>query len=479
MIAVQQPTAPGGSPKIMSALHVTIIGAGLGGLCLAQGLRRAGIPFDVFERDSAPAARFQGYRLRIDANGFDAIGQCLPDGQAQRLRKHAAVARNGGHFVTPALDDADVVLPPSWHESHTEPTAMPRPAPQPRRNIARPKTHDGAPPGDLSMHRQTLREILLDGILDHVHFGKTFTHTTRAADGQRIAHFEDGTCSVPGLVVAADGTHSRVREHLLPGMTPRDTGNVCFYGLTPVSTALLVLMDSHGEATLMEGSTVVFADGFAVVVDAMLFRRESSTGGYATSNLQKDGTDGTNAGTGDATRMPLSPVSDYLYWAFIGPSQALLGREGMAADASGLVPLAHIDTLTRRWHPHLRSLFAHAVPDTVRTMPVRSTTSPLPWQLDGVTGLGDAVHTMSPAGGLGANTALCDAAMLTRHLQAVAAGEQPLAQALAAYERDMCERAREAVRLADAAAAMLNARRAAPQEAAPTNASTSADAVHL
>lgn len=131
------------SPKIMSALHVTIIGAGLGGLCLAQGLRRAGIPFDVFERDSAPAARFQGYRLRIDANGFDAIDQCLPDGQAQRLRQHAAVARNGGHFVTPALDNADVVLPPSWHESHTEsptePAVVRHPAPNSTETLLVPK----------------------------------------------------------------------------------------------------------------------------------------------------------------------------------------------------------------------------------------------------------------------------------------------------------------------------------------------------
>lgn len=127
----------------MSALHVTIIGAGLGGLCLAQGLRRAGIPFDVFERDSAPAARFQGYRLRIDANGFDAIDQCLPDGQAQRLRQHAAVARNGGHFVTPALDNADVVLPPSWHESHTEsptePAVVRHPAPNSTETLLVPK----------------------------------------------------------------------------------------------------------------------------------------------------------------------------------------------------------------------------------------------------------------------------------------------------------------------------------------------------
>lgn len=452
----------------MSALHVNIIGAGLGGLCLAQGLRRAGISFDVFERDSAPAARFQGYRLRIDDNGVDALDRCLPPAQARGVREHAAVARTGGRFVTPTLENAEVVLPPSWHDSHIEPgTATPPPK---TRAPKKPRADDVH--GDLSLHRQTLRELLLDGILDRVHFGKGFTHATAAtADNQRVAHFEDGTCSAPGLIVAADGTHSRVREHLLPGMAPRDTGNICFYGLTPVSTALLVLMDRHGEAALMEGSTVVFADGFAVVVDAMLFRRPQEIASRAATTA----VDSRRNGTGDAARMPLSRVSDYLYWAFIGPSHTLIGRDGLPPDAAGLAPLARIDTLTRHWHPHLRSLFSHAVPDTVRTMPVRSTASPLPWQLDGVTGLGDAVHTMSPAGGLGANTALCDGAMLAEHLQSVASGKQSLAQAIAAYERDMCERAREAVRLADAGAAMLNARRAAPHETAHT----AADAVHL
>ena len=33
------------------SLHVVIVGGGIGGLCLAQGLKRAGVSFAVYERD--------------------------------------------------------------------------------------------------------------------------------------------------------------------------------------------------------------------------------------------------------------------------------------------------------------------------------------------------------------------------------------------------------------------------------------------
>jgi 2-polyprenyl-6-methoxyphenol hydroxylase-like FAD-dependent oxidoreductase len=51
--------------------------------------------------------------------------------------------------------------------------------------------------------------------------------------------------------------------------------------------------------------------------------------------------------------------------------------------------------------------------------------------------LGDALHNMKPFRGIGANTALQDAAALRRALVAVARGQTGLIEALAAYERDM------------------------------------------
>jgi cation diffusion facilitator CzcD-associated flavoprotein CzcO len=42
-------------------LKVMIVGAGTGGLCLAQGLNADGIAVEVFERDYSPTDRLQGY----------------------------------------------------------------------------------------------------------------------------------------------------------------------------------------------------------------------------------------------------------------------------------------------------------------------------------------------------------------------------------------------------------------------------------
>lgn len=58
--------------------HIAIIGGGVGGLCLAQGLRKAGLDVTVYERDRTPSDRLQGYRVHIDPHGARALHDCLP-----------------------------------------------------------------------------------------------------------------------------------------------------------------------------------------------------------------------------------------------------------------------------------------------------------------------------------------------------------------------------------------------------------------
>src|SRR5256714_15468426 len=59
-------------------MHVVIIGGGIGGLCLAQGLKQAGMSVAVYERDRTLTDRVQGYRVHINPTGSRALHACLP-----------------------------------------------------------------------------------------------------------------------------------------------------------------------------------------------------------------------------------------------------------------------------------------------------------------------------------------------------------------------------------------------------------------
>lgn len=60
-----------------ASIPILISGAGLASLLLAQSLRLSKIPFKIFERDTSFIFRAQGYRLRLSAEGLDAIESTL------------------------------------------------------------------------------------------------------------------------------------------------------------------------------------------------------------------------------------------------------------------------------------------------------------------------------------------------------------------------------------------------------------------
>ncbi|MGH3394439.1 MAG: FAD-dependent oxidoreductase [Streptosporangiaceae bacterium] len=77
-------------------------------------------------------------------------------------------------------------------------------------------------------------------------------------------------------------------------------------------------------------------------------------------------------------------------------------------------------------------------PDSSFPLSIR-TSEPIPqWKATNVSLIGDAIHTMTPGRGVGANTALRDARLLTRTLTKAARGEVSLLEAV--HEADACGR---------------------------------------
>jgi 2-polyprenyl-6-methoxyphenol hydroxylase-like FAD-dependent oxidoreductase len=105
--------------------------------------------------------------------------------------------------------------------------------------------------------------------------------------------------------------------------------------------------------------------------------------------------------------------SDYTFWAY--------------ADAAGQFPVnicglspealtALILDKTADWAPGLRHLIGGSDPATVNVVRVRSASPVAGWPTGPITLMGDAIHNMTPMGGIGANTALRDADLLRRQL---------------------------------------------------------------
>ncbi|WP_241683031.1 NAD(P)/FAD-dependent oxidoreductase [Actinomadura sp. J1-007] len=198
--------------------HVTIIGAGLGGLVLARVLHVHGIPSTVYEAEASPAARAQGGMLDIhEDNGQPALEAAgLTDGFRDLVLEGREATRILARDGTVLFDDD---------------SARGRP----------------------EVLRGELRRLLLDSLpAGTVRWGHKVSGVRALGGGRHEVGFAGGGTVVTSLLVGADGAWSRVRP-LLSDAAPE------YIGRSFVETYLYDADTRHPAAAKAVGGGSLFA----------------------------------------------------------------------------------------------------------------------------------------------------------------------------------------------------------------------------
>ncbi|CAL9661829.1 FAD-dependent oxidoreductase [Streptomyces sp. NPDC057340] len=207
--------------------HVTIVGAGLGGLTLARVLHVHGIPATVYEADASPTARAQGGMLDIhEHNGQQALRVA---GLSEEFRGLVLEGRQATRVLAP---DGTALF----------------------------EEVDDGTGGRPEVMRGELRRILLDSLpAGTVRWGHKVRGARSLGDGRHEVAFADGTSVVTSLLVGADGAWSRVRP-LLSGAAPE------YVGMSFVETFLLDADVRHPATAkaVGDGAMLALAPGKAI-----------------------------------------------------------------------------------------------------------------------------------------------------------------------------------------------------------------------
>jgi 2-polyprenyl-6-methoxyphenol hydroxylase-like FAD-dependent oxidoreductase len=391
---------------------ILISGAGLSSLLLAQSLRRSNIPVKIFERDASVSFRAQGYRLRLSNEGLAAIESVL--GPEDFLKFWDVCGKTGGAGVKVlnAITGEEIAGPGETTGGGGGDKAPPKPETEPHfddeANKDSPLSLASRDGKVIGISRGDMRKFFLRDLDSSILWSHKVTGYEVTPTGVH-ALFADGSKSEEGdMLVGGEGIYSNVARQLSPSLKVYDTGARGIHGQAP-TTAFKAL-----------------GEGVWRIVD------ESNPSGrvFIITNVRSGDMDDPNIQfgwtMGGVPGVIKAPNDDY----------TLIGR-----------PAAEIaKSLTANWHPRIKSLFDEMdVENSAFWKITCSTPTGVPeWKSEPrVTVIGDAVHSMTPAGGIGANTAVQDSALLGRLIGEAGGFKDGIT---AAYEKEMRVYGSEAVK---------------------------------
>jgi 2-polyprenyl-6-methoxyphenol hydroxylase-like FAD-dependent oxidoreductase len=377
----------------MTLRPILISGAGLASLLLARALLSHAIPFEIYERDASVDVRGQGYRLRLSAEGIDAVEAVLDEGSFAKWYAGCSKTGGGGMQSLDAVTGEKVEMGGGG---------------------------GGGGQGSLQSRggkivgtaRGWLRKSLLEGLEPYVQWQK-HVRGYEVVEGGRgvVAIFADGSRSPVGaMLIAGDGVRSEVAQQLSGGrLKVFDTGTRLIHGQAPSSAfkkmgeGVFALHDtSHGPGRKV----------------------------FSITNVRPEDMD---------------KPDEMLGWTMVGEPGVIEAPGGdFSSVGSAAADLAK--DLTKDWNERFRPIYEQMdVPNAAFWKMTCSSPKGVPeWPNEPrVTLIGDSVHSMTPAGGIGANTAMRDSALLGRLLREAGGYRDGLTEE---YEKEMRVYGSEAVK---------------------------------
>lgn len=177
-------------------MRVAVIGAGIGGLCVAIALQKIGISAQIYE--AAPEIKPLGAGIGLTANAIIGL---------KKLGVVHDIFDRGQQVMSLCMLDAKGKI---ISDQNTGLLGA---------DFAN---------ANLVIHRAELHEVLMNALPSGVlHLGKRVLYFDQNEEDLTI-HFEDGSRLTTDLLIAADGIRSAVRQQLIPESKPRYAGYTCW-----------------------------------------------------------------------------------------------------------------------------------------------------------------------------------------------------------------------------------------------------------